>query len=513
MSRAPRQKRTRKTKEKQNELKEEDEEEEQDVLADNCILESPDESLIKEGGSPSVQTNNENCTDEEPLKSKNATDTSTDERKEKVQNPKRKNSASQSQTDDNFVNDDDDASAQEDKCRVKKSAVRRNRKANVGQSETCDTEQDQSLHDASMEVNVDEMSVLSCSTVTVSFEEFVQSQMQNPGEVAADAKLDTCAAESSEANPCTDASHPVIVAVSPRTLTVQAEVHPISPDHEMVKGPQLKVASIFTRNKKDSQLKDSKQPSSDNPQVSTDVLPGLKRKSNVVLHEEDLELAVVESSSTPRCTQEERKQFMNAFKQPGLDGSKAKPSKGLSKSKPAKENASETAEPEKKANETDPVPTVSEQGTEQQKAKAVGKKRGRKSVKKDQTDQSEEVPVTPMQEEPPASVEVENKTSSGDVGDKQCVKELRRSTREQTCRQAAPAPERNPSPRRTRSREKAETPAASHQDDVTPTSTPKSHRVRKNVYKAEMLYPPDKRESPIRYAPPGCVRCLYMLDH
>ncbi|XP_058234103.1 ATPase family AAA domain-containing protein 5 isoform X3 [Hemibagrus wyckioides] len=501
VSRAPRQKRTRKTKEKQNKLKEEHEEEEKDVLADNCILESPDESLIKEGGSPSVQTNNENGADEEPLKSKNATDTSTDERKAKVQNPKRKNLASQSQTDDNFVNDDDDdddASAQEDKCRVKRSAVRRNRKANVGQSDTCDTEQDQSLHDASMEVNVDETSMLSCSTVTVSFEEFVQSQMQNQDEVAADAKSETCAVESSETKPCTDASDPVIVAVSPRTLTVQAEVHPISPNHETVKGPQLKVASIFTRNKKDSQLKDSKQPSSDNPQVSTDILPGLKRKSNVVLHEEDLELAVVESSSTPKCTQEERKQFMNAFKQPGLDGSKAKPSKGLSKSKPAKENASETPEPEKKADETDPDPTVLEQDTEQQKAKAFGKKRGRKSVKKDQTDQSEEVPVTPMQEEPPASVEVENKTGLGDDGDKQCVKELRRSTREQTRRQAAPAPERNPSPRKTRSREKAETPAASHQDDVTPASTPKSHRVRKNVYKAEMLYPLNKRESPIR---------------
>ncbi|KAK3532505.1 hypothetical protein QTP86_018519 [Hemibagrus guttatus] len=493
VSRVPRQKRTRKAKEKQNKLREE---EEQEMLTDNCILESPDELLTKEGGSPSVQTNNENCVDEEPLKSKNATDTSTDERKAKVQNPKRKNLASQNQTDDNFV--DDDASAQEDKCRVKKSAVRRNRKANVGQSETCNAEQDQSLHDASMEVNVDEMSVLSCSTITVSFEEFLQSQMQNQDEVAADTKSDACAAESSEVKSCTDASDPVTAAVSPRTLTVQAEVHPISPNHETVKSPQLKVASIFTKNKKDSQLKDSKKPSSDNPQVSTDILPGLKRKSNVVLHEEDLELAVVESSSTPKCTQEERKQFMNAFKRPGLDGSKGKPSKGLSKSKPAKENASETTEPEKKADETDPDPTVSEQSTEQQKTKGGGKKRGRKSVKKDQTDQSEEVPVTPKPDEPPASVEVENKTGSVDDSEKQCVKELRRSTREQTRRQAASAPERNPSPCKTRSREKAETSAASHQDDVIHASTPKSHRVKQNVYKAEMLYPLNKRESPIR---------------
>ncbi|XP_060753427.1 ATPase family AAA domain-containing protein 5 [Tachysurus vachellii] len=500
VSRALRQKRTRKVKEKQKELQE-DEDEEQDMLADNCILESPEESLINKGGSWSLQVNNANCIDEEPLKSKNVTDTSSDERKAKdtVQNPKRKNLASQ--TDDNSV--DENASAQEGKCRIKKSVVRRNRKANVSQSEPCNTEQDQSLHDASMEVNVDETSVLSCSTVTVSFEEFLQSQMRNEHEVAADFKSDTCAAEKSEAKSCTDASDPVAAATSPRMLTVQAEVHPISPDLELIKGPQLKVASIFTRSKKDSQIQDGKKPSSDNPQVNTDILPGLKRKSNVVLHEEDLELAVVESSSTPKCTQEERKQFMNAFKQPGLDGSKGKPSKGLSKSKPTKENASEMMEPETKADETESDPTTLEQSTEQQKAKGSGKKRGRKSVKKKQTDQSEEVPVTPKQDKPLMSVEVGKKKGDDsdmvvDDSDKQCVKELRRSTRDQTRRQAASAPERNPSPRKTRSREKPETSAACHQDDIVQVSTPKSHRPKKNVYRAEMLSPFDKRESPIR---------------
>lgn len=480
----PRQKRTRKAKGKQNKLQKE----EQDVLTDNCLLESPDESIINEAGNDTTallsQLNDEICLDEENFKSKNAAD----DRKAKggLQTRKSKNLATQSQTDDHFSNDN--ASSQEDKCRMKRPAARRNRKANGSQSETCDAEHERSLHDASMEVNVDETSVLSCSTVTVSFEEFLQSQMQNEEEVTPDSKSDTRASESSEAVPCTDA------AVSPRTLTIQAEVHPISPGHESVKGPLLKMASIFTRNKKESQLKDGKKSSPENPQVNTDVLPDLKRKSNVVLHEDDLELSVVESSSTSKCTQEERKQFMNAFKQPSQDGSKSKPSKGPSKPKPAKESSSDTEEPEKQADESDPDRTTPEPSTEQKTVTGVGKKRGRKPVKKAQTDQ---VPDTPKRDELPTSTEVENKSGSIDDGNRLSVKELRRSTRDQTRRLATPVPDRNPSPRKTRIRAKAETSAAC-QDDVAQASTPKSTRHRKNVYRAEILSPLKKRDSPIR---------------
>lgn len=494
INRVPRQKRTRKAMEAM-------EKEEQDVLANTCILESPDKSPTKKGVSLTLQTNNEIHIDNKPSKSQNTTDTSADERKAKdgVQNPKRKNLATQNQTDCNFVNDK--ASPQGDKCRIK-SAVRRNRKANVSQSETCNTEEDQSLRDASMEVNVDETSVLGCSTITVSFEEFLESQTKNVDQVAPETKSDTFAVESSKATSCMDTVD-LVAVVSPRTFTVQAEVHPISPDHKSVKSTQLKVASIFTRNKKDSQMRDVSKPSSDNPQVNTDILPDLIRKSNVVLHEDDLELDVVESSSTPKCTQEERKQFMNAFKQPGLDGSKGKPSKGQSKSKPVKENASETTEPEKKANEPDPDPPILEQSTEQQKPKGVGKKRGRKSVKKGQMDQPEEVPVTPKQDEPPTT-ELETKCTSVDDGDKQ--KALRRSTRGQTIRRTPSLSNRIPSPRKTKGREKAEASAACHLDDVAQASTPKSQRLKRNVYRAEMLFPLDKRESPIRYiTPPDCV--------
>ncbi|TSK31320.1 ATPase family AAA domain-containing protein 5 [Bagarius yarrelli] len=487
MSRAaPRQKRMRKTKEKPSTLQEE-EKKEQDVLTEKCILERSDESLIKEEGSRSLHINDEICINKE---SKNAADKI--KMKNDMQNPKRKHLAPQ--TDDNLVTEN--LSLQEDKCRSKKSAVRRKRNASVSQRETCNAEQDQSLHDASMEVNVDESSLLNCSTVTVSFEEFLQSQMQNKDEMSADSKSDTCAAESSELNSYTDASEPV-AAESPKTLTVQAEVHPISPDHEMVRGPQLKVASIFTRNKKDSQFKDGKK-SSNTPQTNTDILPDLKRKSNVVLLEDDLEIAVVESSSTSKCTQEERKQFMNAFKQPGLDGSKGKAGKSSSKSKTAKENESETPQPEKEPDGTEPDATMPERNTEQQKAEDGGKKRGKKSLKKRQTDQSEEAPIEQKHDELPTLVESDKTTETVDESDKQTVKDLRRSTRGHIRTQAACEPEKNSSSRKTRSRDKAQTSAACHQDDVAQVCTPKSHRHKKSVYRAEMLSPLHKQGSPIR---------------
>ncbi|KAM9494077.1 ATPase family AAA domain-containing protein 5 [Clarias gariepinus] len=496
-SRAPRQKRTRKAKEKPNKLEEEEGEEEEGMLGDYCVSENMAESLIKEdGGGVSLlgsdtavllsQLNDELCLDEGPLSAK-------DDKKAIMDGLPNHVARHDGVTNEN-------ASSQEDGARTTKSATRRGRKARVSQSETCSAEHERSLHDASMEVNVDETSVLNSSTVTVSFEEFLQSQMGNKDDVAADSsKVDTHDPESSctETKSCSDP----IAAVSPRTLTVQAEVHPISPDHESVKGPKLKMASIFTRNKNQTRLKDGEKASSDTAQVIADILPDLKRKSNVVLLEEDLELAVVESSSTPKSTQEERKQFMNAFKQPSLDGSKVKPGKGPSKSKPAKENAAEAAKPETKATVTASTEdtvldlTVPEEAPEQKQVKGVGKKRGRKSVKDKQTDQTEEVALNPKRDEVPTLTETENKSESPDDG--KSVRELRRSTRDQMRTQAAPDPERNPSPRKTRSREKAESTAAT-QDDVVQVSIPKSRKHKKNVYRAEMLSPLTKRGSPIR---------------
>ena len=66
---------------------------------------------------------------------------------------------------------------------------------------------------------------------------------------------------------------------------------------------------------------ESSPPNQNNDDSPAAALP-VKRKSNVVLLEEDLELAQVDSQSTTtaKCSQAERKQFMSAFKQPSLDG-------------------------------------------------------------------------------------------------------------------------------------------------------------------------------------------------
>ncbi|XP_017558617.1 ATPase family AAA domain-containing protein 5 isoform X1 [Pygocentrus nattereri] len=498
LGRTQRQKRFKKPRE-QNKLQEE----EQGVLPENCAaLGSPGESLIKDSSNCSVlgsdtaallsQISNDTGLDEESVKKENNTESCATDRKVKdlLQIRKSKKVNNQSRADDNL--DNDKRSPGEEEGRNIKSVVHKSRRARISQSDSC-AEQDKSLHDASLEVNVDENSLLNSSTITVSFEDFLQSQGE---EDTADTEPSTCAAEIlSDAKSCNDVSDLVVATpqVSPRILTVQAEVHPLSPNHETSKSPEVKVASIFSRR---SQVKDSKTSSSANSQVTADILPDLKRKSNVVLQEKDLELAVVESSSTSKCTQEERKQFMNAFKQPSLDGSKGKTTKSSGKLKHIQEKAPETEEkePDEKAVENQ----LDETSSEQNCAISVGNKRCRKARKKRQTDASEEVPTpAPTHEELPTSVEVITESGSVDDGKTQPAKEVRRSTRESTRRQAAPVSERNTSPRKTRSQEKAEKCSVS-QDDPALACTPKSLRSKKSVYRAEMLSPSYKKGSPIR---------------
>uniref|UniRef100_A0A8B9LE45 ATPase family AAA domain containing 5a n=2 Tax=Astyanax mexicanus TaxID=7994 RepID=A0A8B9LE45_ASTMX len=519
LGRAPRQKRSRKQTKEQNKLQEEEEEqkEQEDALNDDCILlGSSSDSLLKEGGNLSMfgsdtaallsQISGDICLDEESPKRKNNRETSANGGKVKdvLCNRKSKNP---SMDGDGLTNDD--ASPVEGNGRTIKTVVRKSRKARVSQSDSC-TEHDQSLANASMDVNVDETSVLNRSTVTVSFEDFLHSQSQGEEEDPADPEPNKHGAEICSGAKSCESNEVVIAApqVSPRTLTVQAEVHPISPNQESAKSPEMKVASIFSRKKKDCQAKDSKiSSSSSTPQVTADILPDLKRKSNVVLQEEDLELAVVESSSTPKCTQEERKLFMNAFKQPGMDGSKAKTSKASAKTKPVQEKATEIVEkePDEKADESKPDEQASaeqNQSTEPKSSGRVGNKRSKKSGKKKQNKTSEEAPEsTQKQENLPSSVEKDTEcpqSGSADDQESQPPKEVRRSSRESTRRQAVPSvPERKASPRRTRSQEKVKEPTVSQDEPALP-STPKPLRSKKSVYRAEMLCPPDKKESPIR---------------
>ncbi|XP_063079559.1 ATPase family AAA domain-containing protein 5 [Engraulis encrasicolus] len=226
--------------------------------------------------------------------------------------------------------------------------------------------------DAVPEMEESEETQLNLSTVTVSFSDFLKNhspkgaerqQRQDGQELmestdAAESRLSPQAldqdtdrlsvAKLSEDQPPTQ--------VSPRTLTVLAEIHPISPDQDISKALGQKVASIFTtcRKTKDKPVTPPQpQASSEQPPPPLQAPP---RKSNVVLQEEDLELAVLESSA-PKCSQAERKQFMNAFKQAGVDAAKGKPAKaGKQKQQPAESAAptdGEKEEGEKKEEENE----------------------------------------------------------------------------------------------------------------------------------------------------------------
>ncbi|KAJ7989766.1 hypothetical protein DPEC_G00307920 [Dallia pectoralis] len=168
-----------------------------------------------------------------------------------------------------------------------------------------------SLSDAHMKVNPSEVSQLNVSTVTISYKDFLQSQGE-PEQVDEEHK----------------ANELCLQQISPRTLTIQADVHSISPGFEPVPVTEKRMASIFSRVKGEGipAAVESKSASSPCPQSRPELLPSSsRRRSNVVMQEEDLELDVLESDSSLKCNQVERKQFMSAFKQP------AKPNKGPGK--------------------------------------------------------------------------------------------------------------------------------------------------------------------------------------
>ncbi|XP_030645616.1 ATPase family AAA domain-containing protein 5 [Chanos chanos] len=401
------------------------------------------------------------------------------------------------------------STASEEKPRKEKSAVKKGRKGKGSQQEPGtsipeDQPSEQSLCNASLEVNVDETSQLNSSTVTVSFEDFLLSQSQEEaGAVTPEPAGCTDADTFNAAGPGEDGRgvDPPALQVSPRTLTIQAEVHPISPGRESAGMVDLRVASIFTRNRKDRKTAERKPASCTQPQASPDLVLDPKRKSNVVLQETDLELDVVESSSAPKCSQAERMQFMNAFKQPSLDGSKGKASKSQGRQKQAPEKTAETGENEPgcqgaqiKNNPT----SSSEQEGEQKNTTGKRRKTVRKSSRKAEESVSEEVqdPASETENLAP-SKEADTVCGSADGLSSPSGRELRRSTRELSRRQALSTPETNTSSPKTDVEEKLKE-SAGAKDVPVLLSTPKTHRSKKGMYSAEILSPLDVKGSPIR---------------
>ncbi|KAM3863860.1 ATPase family AAA domain-containing protein 5 [Diretmus argenteus] len=388
-----------------------------------------------------------------------------------------------------------------DKVKRAKPAKRNPRKRQPQKSERSEAkEADKSLCDSSMEVDVDEASQVNTSTITISFEDFLQSQNQGAEEeeeqkdarredskiTTEEEEMETDQLNTSKADETVDTEEEPSLQVSPRTLTIQAEVHAISPKQEAVKAVG-KVASIFTRRK--GSLSPADVALSPPSQVRHPLpLPSLtlKRKSNVVLQEEDLELDVVESESTPKCSQADRKQFMAAFKQPSMDGAKTKPGKSQGKQKSPAEKTSQAGDKEAKE-DCVIVQAVEQRGAACPEHKGAKKKPGRKGKKKAREEEEAVItsPAAATQEEP---VSVETSDTS--------IPTVKRSRRKALPRQASEAMDDTPV-RKTRHQGRSED-ATLAQDSPILKSTPKKRKSKHGVFLAELVSPPDKKGSPIR---------------
>lgn len=379
-------------------------------------------------------------------------------------------------------------------------------------SESEENETEKSLFDVSMEVNVGDESQLNTSTVTISFEDFVRSHNHGNEEEEIEEKqvkgagIITIEAEEMDTEPDipkgdekVDSLEPPL-QVSPRTLTIQAQVHAVSPKQEATRAVG-KIASIFTKKKgavspaekvSSPSLEAGHQPCS--PSLT------LKRKSNVVVQEEDLELAVVESESTPKCSEADKKQFLAAFKQPSVEGSKTKPGKNQGKQKQPGEKTLDT--PDKGAEKDSVALPVVEQGTaafhekKASKNKPTTTKKGRKKVVE------EKEAVTPSSASPTAEetaiVEVDAETEEYPITSSPSIPALRRSRREAVIRQVPGSTAAAPV-QKSRKKDTSKDAAMLPQDNTEKMSTPKRYKSKRGVFVAQLVCPPDKKESPIRW--------------
>ena len=396
------------------------------------------------------------------------------------------------------------------KTAVRKAGRRQQKEAKHPEPEEMKAES--SLCDDNMETDVDEASQLNNSTVKISFEDFVRSQ--NQGAIEEDIEDDEGKDDVSKSTAVVEklnSGHLDIpkveenavsvvpsVQISPRTVTIQAEVHAVSPKQEAVKAVG-KVASIFNRRKganSPAEMVSSPLTEAGNPLPS----PTFKRRSNVVLQEEDLELAVLESESTPKSSEAERKQFMSAFKQPSVEGSKTKPVKSQGKQKQAGEKIVDASD---KVTEDDSViPACVEQVSQENKAAKKKPARKRRNKAKEENDAVTTTPAETAGEETAATViETDDKSEEPPVTSTPSVPAVRRSRREAAVRQTPQTTPTTPVRKSRRKNESSKDSVAGSvlpQDSPASTSTPKTRKSKHGVFAAEVVCPPDAEESPIR---------------
>ncbi|KAM4673032.1 ATPase family AAA domain-containing protein 5 isoform 2-T2 [Amazona ochrocephala] len=359
----------------------------------------------------------------------------------------------------------------------------------------------------------DKTSQVNNSIITVSFEDFLKSQGEhNIDYIEEDTKPTTDnPAAADEVDKSDAVSDPERCEESQqlplRTVTVLAQVHSIPPRlaslHKEQKGSR-KVASIFLKQKGCAGEKESSPPLLDGEQTEQVTQ---KRRSNVVIEEEELELAVLETAGSEslkaKCSLEERHQFMKAFRQPTSDVVRS----GIKKAPGKQKQAIGKSAKEKEGPEDD---IASNKGLESgvledssPKNNGTKPKRPRKNQKKGnrrrKASETKETNVSDTSncykdEDSGANVLTKENTLDVRISSSPKVKELRRSLRQKQIKTSKNVTPKKPQIKGTSSEEKS---SGSH----LLTSTPKARKQslkKSSMYKAEVITMPFDGSSPIR---------------
>ncbi|KAM6297570.1 ATPase family AAA domain-containing protein 5 [Aegotheles albertisi] len=377
------------------------------------------------------------------------------------------------------------------------------------------------ISDSSFDVHTDDKSPqVNNSIITVSFEDFLKSQGEsNVGHVEEDTKPTTDnSAPANEADKSDSISDPEKCEESQqpplRTVTVLAQVHSVPPKlaplRKELKGSR-KIASIFLKQKGCVGDKESSPPPLDSEQTEQ---VAQKRKSNVVIEEEELELAVLETAGSdslkPKCTLEERHQFMKAFRQPtsdviksGIKKASGKQKQGLGKSSKEKEGPEDDIASNKELESGVPEDQVgkytrssAENNRTKTKRPKKFQKKGNRRRKASETKESNVLSTSSYNEDVDSGANILPEEGTLDVRISSSAKanELRRSSRQKKIKTS-----KNVTPKKSRVRNtfsEAELSGCPFQ-----TSTPKASKrslKKSNVYKAEVITVPLDGNSPIR---------------
>ncbi|KAM8945735.1 ATPase family AAA domain-containing protein 5 [Pelodytes ibericus] len=372
-----------------------------------------------------------------------------------------------------FVKTDDPQTNQSNETLPEETPVRG---ANLLQSKSTSEE-------SSLEVNMAETSCETGSTVTVSFEDFLKSQEKDTNlscdpEGVAHKRADVSENEETEMGICESAKHP-----SPNTVTVQAQVH-LSPP--LQRRTSRNIAAIFLKKGENELERKSDQYSPEHEQCDNVFQ---KRKSNVVIPEEDLELDVMEIENGEPCRQKstmaERQQFMKAFKQPG-DLAKNMGKKSVGKKRDSVEV--QTVTDSQKRHDCDVVLLSTAESQERQGEKQSVEKVTSPKLKKRMNDVKQD---TTVNETPKIAIRrnIKKIKSPEDTADAKSELPavgigLRRSTRHR---------------KSDTSSQKSPVKGFSETSSPILMSTPKVNKpCRKNVYKAEVITLLSDTDSPIR---------------